>query len=114
MSKALYKFELQEHIDFWHKGVIRDNEDLVFVITENRGDVAMVLISRDKTVYINEDARRELARVWKLNYEKNIEMLLPAMVSELMDGYVAITGVKIFIQFGPVNSITPTADFPPV
>jgi hypothetical protein len=95
MSKALYELELQEHIDFWHKGLKRDKEDLVFVVTENMGQVAMVLITRDKTVYINEDARRELARVWKLNYENNLEMLLPAMAGDLINGYVAITGVKV-------------------
>jgi hypothetical protein len=95
MSQGLYEFELQEHIDFWHKGLIRDKEDLVFVVMENTGDVAMVLITRDKTVYINEDARRELARVWKLNYENNIEMLLPAMAIDLFSGQVAITGVKV-------------------
>jgi hypothetical protein len=95
MSKALYEFELQEHIGFWHKGLIRDREDLVFVVTENMGKVAMVLITRDKTVYINEEARRELAKVWKLNYENNIEILLPAMAGDLFSGQVAITGVKV-------------------
>lgn len=95
MAHALYEHELQEHIDYWYKGLKRDKEDVVFVVTENKGDVAMVLITRDKTVYINEDARQELMKIWKTNYAKNAEMLIPAMVGDLMDGFYAVTGVKV-------------------
>jgi hypothetical protein len=95
MAYALYEHELKEHIDYWYKGLKRDREDVVFVVTENTGDVAMVLITRDKTVYINEDARQELMKIWQANYAKNLEMLLPSMVKDLIDGFVAITGVKI-------------------
>lgn len=95
MAYALYEHELKEHIDSLHKDLKRDGEDVVFVVTENKGDVAMVLITRDKTVYINEDARQELMTIWKANYANNLEMLIPSMVKDLMDGFFAITGVKI-------------------
>lgn len=95
MAHALYEHELKEHIDYWYKGLKRDREDVVFVVTENTGDVAMVLITRDKTVYVNEDARQELMKIWQTHYANNVEMLLPSMVKDLMDGFVAITGVKI-------------------
>ena len=95
MAHALYEHELKEHIDYWYKGLKRDREDVVFVVTENKGDVAMVLITRDKTVYINEDARQELMKIWKMNYAKNLEMLIPAMVGDLMNDFFAVTGVKV-------------------
>jgi hypothetical protein len=95
MAHALYEHELKEHLDYWYKDLKRDGEDVVFVVTENTGDVAMVLITRDKTVYINEDARQELMQIWQTYYASNLEMLLPSMVKDLMDGFVAVTGVKI-------------------
>lgn len=95
MAYALYEHELKEHIDYWYKGLKRDREDVVFVVTENTGDVAMVLITRNKTVYINEDARQELMKVWKANYANNMEMLIPAMVGDLMNNCFAVTGVKV-------------------
>ncbi|MBW4656286.1 MAG: hypothetical protein KME20_25075 [Kaiparowitsia implicata GSE-PSE-MK54-09C] len=95
MAHALYEHELKEHIDDWYKGLKRDGGDVVFVVTENSGHVAMVLITRDKTVYVNEDARQELMKSWKVNYAKNLEMLIPSMVKDLMDGFVAITGFKV-------------------
>lgn len=95
MAHALYEHEIKEHIDYWYKGLKRDGEDVVFVVTENTGDVAMVLITRDKTVYINEDARQELMKIWQTNYAKNLEMLIPAMVGDLMNDFFAVTGVKV-------------------
>ena len=95
MAHVLYEHELKEHIDYWYQGLKRDREDVVFVVTENSGDVAMVLITRDKTVYINEDAREELMKIWQANYVNNFEMLIPAMVGDLMNDFFAVTGVKV-------------------
>jgi len=64
-------------------------------VTENTGDVAMVLITPDKTVYINEDARAKLMEFWPAVYAQNIEMFIPAMVQTLLDGNFFETGCKI-------------------
>jgi hypothetical protein len=95
MAYALYEHELKEPIDYWYKELKRDKEDVVFVVTENNGNVAMVLITRDKTVYVNEDARQELMKIWQAHYTSNLEMLFPSMVKDLMDGFCAVTGVKV-------------------
>ncbi len=95
MAYALYEHELKEHIDYWYKGLKRDGEDVVFVVTENTGDVAMVLITRDKTVYVNEDARQELMKIWQTNYAKNLEMMIPVMARDLANDIFAVTGVKV-------------------
>ncbi len=49
MAYGLYEFELQEHIDYWYQGLLRDKDEFLFAVTENNGDVAMVLIMPDKT-----------------------------------------------------------------
>jgi hypothetical protein len=95
MAYALYEHELKEHIDYWYKELKRDREDVVFVVTENTGHVAMVLITRDKTVYVNEDARQELMKIWKDHYASNVELLLPSMVRDLANDVFAVTGVKV-------------------
>ena len=50
MERALYEHKLEEHIDYWYEGLKTDRDEFVFVVTENSGDVAMVLITADKTV----------------------------------------------------------------
>ena len=50
MVKALYEYELAEHIDYWYRSIKKDKEDFALIITENRSHVAIALIESDKTV----------------------------------------------------------------
>jgi hypothetical protein len=95
MEYALFEFELEEHIDYWYEGLIRDGEELVFVVTQNRGHVAMVLITKNKDIYVNENAREQLVLSWNKAYTKNIELILLGMAKELANDILAVTGVKI-------------------
>lgn len=95
MHRSLYEYDMEEHIAFWTEGMKKDKNDLVFVVNENDGHIAMVLITKDEKLFINEEARAYLQKTWKKQYEKNIKMLLPAMVAELNDGAFPIHGVII-------------------
>jgi hypothetical protein len=95
MERSLYEHELEEHIDYWYKEMQDDQDDFVFVVTENSGHVAMALIMPDKTLYINEAAREKLIEFWMNNYQINMQRLIPMMVKDLVDGFVAVNGVKI-------------------
>ncbi len=94
MERALYKHELEEHIDYWYEGLKTDRDEFVFAVTENSGDVAMVLITADKTVYINEDAREQLLKEWPIAYKTNIKRLIPMMAEELANDIISVNGVK--------------------
>ncbi|MEA5573460.1 hypothetical protein [Calothrix sp. UHCC 0171] len=96
MEYALFEFELEEHIDYWYKGLKRDKEELVFAVTENRGYVAMVLITKKKDIYVNQEARTFLMEQWEGEvYRKNMEILIPMMSKELANDILAVNGVKI-------------------
>ena len=94
MEHELYKFELEEHIAYWKDGLKNDGEDFVFVVTINDGDVAILLITKNDELFINEKAREQLKTFWKNQYKTNIELLLPNMVNDLSNDYFALTGVK--------------------
>ena len=96
MNYALYEFELKEHIDYWKKGMYRDKEEFLFVVTENNGDVAMLLITERDELIINENARHILQLLWNVKdiYKKNIERLLPVMAEQLENGILSVNGVK--------------------
>jgi hypothetical protein len=59
----------------------------------------MVLISEDKTVYVNEDGRKKLSAIWKLNYENNVKLLLPAMADDIDSGFFSVTGITVVDKF---------------
>ncbi|WP_271255113.1 hypothetical protein [Pseudanabaena sp. Chao 1811] len=95
MDYDLYKFELEEHLQEWYAGLKADRNNFVLVVTENSGSVAMVLISKDKTVYVNEDGREKLSTIWKFNYENNVRLLLPAMANDIDSGFFSVTGITV-------------------
>lgn len=95
MEYALYEFDLEERIDYWYESLKADKDDFVFAVTENTGDVAMVLIMPDKTVFVNEDARAKLSEIWSKSYVSNIKRILPIMAEQLANNTIAINGVKM-------------------
>ena len=94
MELGLYEYELKEHIDYWYEGLKADGDEFVFVVTENSGDVAMALITVDKTVYINEKAREKLSQLWSKTYSKNIKRLLPMIADNVANNIISVNGVK--------------------
>ena len=98
MERALYEFELEEHIDYWYEGLQNDHDEFVFAVTENAGEVAMLLITPEKTVYVNEEARAELSALWSKAYGANMKRLIPMMAEELADDIIAVNGVKTVSQ----------------
>ena len=94
MEHALYEFELEEHIDYWYEGLKADRDEFVFAVTAQSGDVAMVLITDEKTVYVNEVAREKLSELWPITYHTNMKRLIPMMAKELENDIIAVNGVK--------------------
>ncbi|MFP5042184.1 hypothetical protein [Parasediminibacterium sp. JCM 36343] len=95
MSYGLYEFELVEHIDYWKEGMYKDKDEFVFIVTENRGDIAMLLITKENDIFINEQARAQLQLFWKKEaYIHNMNILIPQMAAQIADGIIAVNGVK--------------------
>ena len=83
------------NIDEYKQLLLADKDQLVFVVTENKDHVAMVLITEDKTIYINEEAREKLKAVWSLPYSTNMKRLIPLMADDLANGELMANGVKV-------------------
>ncbi len=83
MSLVRYQYELEEQIEELQAIMHEDSNDLLMAITENTGDVAMLLLLKDDSVYCNEDARDKLRELWKDSYEYNIQLIIPGMVEDL-------------------------------
>lgn len=95
MYHSLYEHELEEHIDYWYASLQEDKDDFLFVVTENNGCVAMVLITPDKTLYINEAGRAKLQEKWPDTYDQNMSRMIPDMAQQLADSTFPVNGVKI-------------------
>ena len=96
MSYSLYKYELEEHLGYWKAGMRRDGDEFLFVVTENNGDVAMLLMTDKDELFVNELAREKLQLLWKSEgvYANNMKLMIPLMAEQLEAGDLAVTGVK--------------------
>lgn len=97
MEYSLYEYDMEEHFDYWFEGLKQDKDEFVFVINENTGHVAMVLIMPDKTLHINEEARRKLQEIWPKTYIFNMNRLIPKMANDLVSGNISVNGVKTMV-----------------
>ncbi|GBO56215.1 hypothetical protein APA_4545 [Pseudanabaena sp. lw0831] len=95
MSLVLYQDKLAKNIDEWHEELISESGDFAFVITSRDGDVAMTMIDKDKNIYVNEEARDQLSKLWAKNYVKNAKFLLPGIADHINEYGLAITGITV-------------------
>ena len=95
MEYGIYEHELEEHIEYWTKEMVKDKDLFVFVVTENRRHVAMLLITKEKELYINEDARSKLQQLWSDNvYSSNLRKLIPEIAEQIANGIISVNGIK--------------------
>jgi len=94
MSHGLYEFEFEEKLDELKSSLAQDKDDYLFSVTENRGDIAMVLIEKSGQVHVNEQARETLKAYWQSAYATNMKRLIPDFAKQLSAGELPINGVK--------------------
>lgn len=94
MQYGLYEYELKERLDELAASLAADQDDYIFAVTENSGQVAMVLIEKSGCVHINEQAREKLRVLWPAAYASNMQQLIPVFAKQLHAGEIPINGVK--------------------
>ncbi len=94
MPYALYEYELEERLDQLKSSMAEDNDDFIFTVTENTGDVAMLLIEKSGQTHINEQARERLKELWSDAYESNMRKLIPDIAKQLSEDTLPINGVR--------------------
>jgi hypothetical protein len=95
LARALFDYELAEHVGEYARSKQTDGDKYFFAVTEHRHDVAMLLIDEGDQLHVNEDARAILKKLWRDAYRDNMEVLIPQMVEELNAGYLFTAGVSV-------------------
>lgn len=96
MAQALFEFEFEEEdLEQLKLSMIEDDDDFLFAVTENTGDIAMVLIEKSGQIHANEQAREKLKEFWQSAYQHNLKLMIPDFAEQLSAGELPINGVKI-------------------
>ncbi len=94
MRDERYAFEQEGLVDHLKASMAQDQDEYIFAVTENNGDVAMVLVEQSGDVHRNEQARTKLQALWPAAYASNLQRLIPAFARQLHAGEIPINGVK--------------------
>ncbi len=94
MNHMLYEAEVEMYIEDWYQSLFADHDEFAFAILEESDQIAMAIIMRDKTVYVNEAARQKLTELWPTTYNNKLQQMIPMMADILADGVIFFTGVK--------------------
>jgi hypothetical protein len=94
LEKALFDYELAEHIDEYLLSKKQDHDKYFFAVTEHTNDVAMLLIDENDVVHVNETARQHLQMLWQDVYDENMKKLIPDMASQLNAGFLYSAGIR--------------------
>jgi hypothetical protein len=95
MTFDLYQDELADQVEPLFASMTVDGDTFIFTVTENNGDVAMMLIESPQQLYINEEARERLRALWPAAYESNLREFIPQFAEELSRNELPVTGVKV-------------------
>lgn len=100
MHRALYAWEMEEHVDDWRASMQRDRDAYLFVVNVRVNDLthqpntALLLLEPPDVVTINEAARDRLRALWAEAYEDNVRRLIPSFAQQLKAGELPVHGVK--------------------
>ena len=72
----------------------RDADDALLCVLADRGDVAMIVIDWDGSIYRNENALMKLHAMWRDSFDTNVEHLLPIFSDHIHRKNLGVVGIK--------------------
>jgi len=87
--EALADFE-QELKDSLNK----DADDALLCVLADDGDVAIMIIDWDGSIYRNENALKKLHAMWRNSFDINVQTLLPIFSDQIHQNNLGVAGIK--------------------
>jgi len=84
---ADYEAELKASLD-------KDADDALLCMLADDGDVAMMVIDWDGSIYRNENALKKLRAMWRHRFETNVQTLVPILSTHISQKNLGVAGIK--------------------
>ena len=96
LSIDLYVEVLAGHEDALKASLDKDADDALLCLLADDGDVAMMVIDWDGSIYRNENALKKLQAMWQHNFDMNVQTLVPILSSHISQKNLGVAGIKWF------------------
>ena len=84
---AGYEDELKASLD-------RDADDALLCVLADDGDVAMMVIDWEGSIYRNENALKKLQAMWRNSFDANVQTLVPIFTTHISQKNLGVAGIK--------------------
>ena len=84
---ADYENELQASLD-------KDADDALLCMLADDGDVAMMVIDWDGSIYRNENALKKLRTMWQHSFDTNLQAIVPILSDHISQKNLGVVGIK--------------------
>lgn len=90
----LYVEVLVDHETALKASLNKDADDALLCMLADDGDVAMLLIDWDGSLYRNDNALKKLHAMWRQGCEVNIDTLVPIYREHIVQKNLGVVGIK--------------------
>jgi len=84
---ASHETKLKESLD-------DDADDALLCVTADEGDVAMLVIDWDGSIYRNENALVKLREMWGVSFDQNVKVMAPIFAQHISQRNLGVAGIK--------------------
>lgn len=94
LSSDLYVEVLAGYEDKLKSSLDKDADDALLCVLADDGEVAMMVIDWDGSIYRNEDALKKLRDMWRESFEINVQTLVPMLSAHISQKNLGVAGIK--------------------
>jgi hypothetical protein len=94
LSIDLYVEALADHEQELKDSLNKDADDALLCVLADDGDVAMMVIDWDGSIYRNENALKKLHAMWRSSFDGNVRNLVPLFSDHIHQNNLGVAGIK--------------------
>jgi hypothetical protein len=84
---ASHETKLKESLD-------DDADDALLCMIADEGDVAMLVIDWDGSIYRNDNALAKLREMWGVSFDQNVKVMAPIFAEHISQRNLGVAGIK--------------------
>jgi hypothetical protein len=84
---ASHETKLKESLD-------DDADDALLCMIADEGDVAMLVIDWDGSIYRNDNALAKLREMWGISFDQNVKVMAPIFAEHISQRNLGVAGIK--------------------
>ena len=94
LSLDVYVEVLASHETKLKESLDDDEDDALLCMIADEGDVAMLVIDWDGSIYRNDNGLKKLWEMWGVNFDQNVKVMAPIFAEHISQRNLGVAGIK--------------------